>query len=157
MNRGINTQIIFFILIISFISASGCVSPAQNKNEKIHTITINADEYTAPLIFTALNNTDINISRYIKSINVVPSDILNSICPQKYNGYMESLGCANRSFSSNQFDHADIYLSYLDKFKDYYSFNFALYHEIGHVDHSKNVGFLNDSFQSSIIREQYAD
>jgi hypothetical protein len=157
MNRDVNNQIIFFILSILFISALGCVSPTTNKGEKIHAITINADEYTAPLIFTALNNTDINISRYIKSINVVPSDILNSMCPQKYNGYMESVGCANRSFFSNQFDHADIFLAYLDEFKDYYSFNFTLYHEIGHVDHSKNVGFLNDSFQSSIIREKYAD
>ena len=157
MNRDVNDQIIFFILIISFVSALGCVSLTPNGGEKIHSITINADEYTAPLIFTALNNTDLNISRYIRSINVVQSDILNSMCPQKYKGYMESVGCSNRSFFSNQLDHADIYLAYLDEFKDYYSFNFTLYHEIGHVDHSKNVGFLNDSPQSSIIREKYAD
>ncbi|KAB2948437.1 MAG: hypothetical protein MPEBLZ_01819 [Candidatus Methanoperedens nitroreducens] len=157
MNREVNNQIIFFILIISFISALGCVSLTPDEGEKIHSITINADEYTAPLIFTALNNTDLSISRYIKSINVVPSDILNSMCPQKNNGYMESVGCSNRSFFSNQLDHADIYLAYLDEFNDYYSFNFTLYHEIGHVDHSKKVGFLNDSFQSSIIREKYAD
>lgn len=79
MNRDVNNQIIFYILIISFISALGCVSPTTNKGEKIHVITITADEYTAPLIFTALNNTDINISRYIKSINVVPGILMHSL------------------------------------------------------------------------------
>jgi hypothetical protein len=159
MNLNFKT-FIHLLFLISIIGILGCLSLKPSNEEKNRSITINADEYTAPLIFAVLNRTDINISMHIKSINILPHEyiISNSTCINESSSIR--VGCVNYFFKSKQLNMADIYVTNLDgpSNKLYeFNFNFTLYHEIGHVDQVRNIGYdayMNNSVQ---FAEQYAN
>ncbi len=156
----IKVIIIQLLFLFSIIGTLGCLSSKPSNLEKYHSIVINADEYTTPLIFAALNNTDINTSKHIRSINVGPHDYIrsNSTCINEAPSIR--VGCVNYFFESKQLDMTDIYVTDLDgpSNKSYISnFNFTLYHEIGHVDQVRNIGYDAYKTNSVQIAEQYAD
>lgn len=101
---------------------------------------INADrEYILPIL-SALNHTDKNVVRFIKSITIMDDlNQLRTVCG-------EAFGCAQSYFENNAFVNSSIFIASKNNYDPRCgTFDMILHHEIGHVVYSYQHGLTGYS------------
>lgn len=105
---------------------------------------INADREYIPPILSALNHTDKNVVRFIKSITVL--DDLNQLRIVCENG--EAVGCARSYVENNAIVNSSIYIASKNNYDPRCgTFDMILHHEIGHAVYYYQYGLTGYSKQ----------
>lgn len=137
------------LIIVLFIILS---SNAEHKVE-----IIGADNQTKQIISDAINNTDKNVTKYIKSITVTDINTVTNICNIngiRIKGITErNFGCNDLAYSQNRLLSSSIYIvgDRSEYNESCNNFENTLYHEIGHTDYAQKYGYTRAN------TEDYAD
>lgn len=166
-------NIIRFFILIELLSVlvlfSGSESESLDRSDIVNVsyngiqIVGAVDNNERQIITDAINNTDINITRYITQIYVVNST--DGICGivGLRSGYVAT-GCVNIKYKNvsdyNNQEILDVEITVLSLYNritnSLCEFKFTIYHEIGHIDEVYKGLMIEDYDEGELYADNYA-